>query len=77
MSIEEDESEANYFAMCLLMPREWLLADLRKLGSIDVCDDPNIRKLAKKYGVAEQLMAIRIADLLKTCRGRAARIGAG
>lgn len=58
------EREANYFAMCLLMPRDWLLADLKALGSIDVCDDPNIRKLAKKYGVSEQMMTVRIVDLI-------------
>ena len=66
MSIaDEQEREANLFAMELLMPRKFLLKDLRALGSIDMCDDSNIRKLARKYGVGEQLMTLRIATILK------------
>lgn len=61
----KEEAEANHFAMCLLMPAKFLLADLEALGSIDVCDDPNIRVLGKKYGVTEQMMTVRIYDLLK------------
>lgn len=62
---EVEELEANVFAMELLMPEEFLRRDLTELGSIDVCDDANIRKLAKRYEVSEQLMTFRIADLLR------------
>lgn len=62
---EQMEAEANYFAMCLLMPYEFMKKDLEELGEIDVCDDPKIRKLAKKYQVTEQLMMIRIGQVTK------------
>jgi Zn-dependent peptidase ImmA (M78 family) len=65
MTKEEMEQEANAFAVALLMPKKMVLADLAALGSIDVCDDPNIRALAKKYGVSEQMMTMRIASLLR------------
>jgi Zn-dependent peptidase ImmA (M78 family) len=59
------EAEANSFAMELLMPTEFLLRDLKQMGGIDLADDVQITKLAKKYRVAISLMAIRIGQILK------------
>lgn len=58
------EAEANAFAMELLMPSEFLLRDLKQMGGIDLADDEQVAKLAKKYRVAVSLMAIRIGQLL-------------
>jgi Zn-dependent peptidase ImmA (M78 family) len=59
------EHEANIFAMELLMPREFLLKDLKAMGGIDVSDDDDVAKLAKKYRVSQDLMAIRIGQLIE------------
>ncbi len=57
------EREANQFAMELLMPTAFLLKDLRRGVDIESADD--IHKLAKKYGVSDALMAIRIGQLIE------------
>ena len=57
------DQEANAFAMELLMPADWLRADIAKLGGIDIEDDAALAKLAKKYRVSPQVMAIRIGEL--------------
>lgn len=59
------EAEANAFAMELLMPTEFLLRDLKQMGGIDLADDAQITRLAKKYRVAVSLMAIRIGQLVR------------
>ena len=58
------EQEANYFAMHLLVPTEMLRREYAKLGPVDVTDDncPVLHKLAKRFGVSRQLMAMRIAE---------------
>jgi Zn-dependent peptidase ImmA (M78 family) len=58
------EHEANIFAMELLMPTDFLLRDLKALGGIDIADDADVAKLAKKYRVSQGLMAIRIGQLV-------------
>ncbi len=66
MSVDQtQEREANYFAMCLLMPESFLRADLQKMGGIDLCDPDPLLKLAKRYGVSPAMMAIRIGMLFK------------
>lgn len=57
------DAEANVFAMELLMPRESLLADIKKLGGVDIEDDKAMTKLAKKYRVSITVMALRIGQL--------------
>ena len=57
------EKEANYFARCLLMPREFVLADLKAQGGVDLCEDSQVKKLAVKYGVSVSLMALRIYEV--------------
>lgn len=58
------ETEANAFAMALLMPRKFLLADIRQMGGVDITDDVQVAKLAKKYKVSVSLMAVRIGQIL-------------
>jgi Zn-dependent peptidase ImmA (M78 family) len=57
------EREANYFARCLLMPRRFVLADLKATGGVDLCEDDQVKQLAKKYGVSVSLMALRIYEV--------------
>jgi Zn-dependent peptidase ImmA (M78 family) len=59
------EAEANEFAMELLMPSDWLLADVRKMGGFDVCDDDKLAKLAKKYRVPVTLLTLRLGMLME------------
>ena len=57
------EREANYFARCLLMPRKFLIADLKALGGVDLCEDDQVKILSKKYRVSISLMALRIYEV--------------
>lgn len=59
------EVEANSFAMELLMPEAWLRRDVKALGGIDLEDEKEIRKLADRYRVGEQIMTLRLGQLLK------------
>lgn len=63
VALAQMDREANAFAMELLMPEEWLRADLAKLGGIDIEDERKIGKLAKKYGVSSPVMILRLAQL--------------
>lgn len=58
----EEDREANYFAMCLLMPESLLRKDLEGVA-LDVCDDASIAKLARRYVVSIQLMTMRLTQL--------------
>lgn len=59
------EREANLFAMELLMPEHLLRADIAKMGGVDISNDVDgINKLARRYGVTDQVMAVRIGYLL-------------
>lgn len=57
------EREANYFAMHLLVPSSLLRAELDKIGGIDLsADDGTLKKLAKKFGVSEAVIAFRVGE---------------
>lgn len=58
------EAEANAFAMELLMPADWVRADIRKLGGIDIEDDAKVEKMARRYKVSTAVMTIRIGQLI-------------
>jgi Zn-dependent peptidase ImmA (M78 family) len=60
-SVDENEIEANQFAAALLMPADLIKEDVHRLTGTDVL--VAIRKLAKKYGVSEQAMSIRLSAL--------------
>lgn len=54
------QHEANIFAMELLMPFDFVVADMQ---GIDLADDLEIEKLANRYRVPRGVMAMRIADV--------------
>ena len=59
MTDEDLESEANLFAMLLLMPTEFIKEDFDK--GISIADDKQVKTLANKYQVPLTAMALRIA----------------
>jgi Zn-dependent peptidase ImmA (M78 family) len=56
------EKEANYFAMCLLMPAHLVKQEVAKL-TIDLTDDTAIKSLAKTFDVSMTAMALRLSQL--------------
>jgi Zn-dependent peptidase ImmA (M78 family) len=61
--MDAEDTEADYFATELLMPREWLIKDVRAMGGIDLTEDREVAQLAKKYGVSISMMAVRLMQL--------------
>lgn len=61
--LKEDE-EANYFAMCLLMPESQVRETAREHPEIDIVDGGSgLNALADKFLVSEQMMLIRLMQL--------------
>lgn len=64
---DNDEIEANHFAACLLIPRPFLISELRasKIPSeaLSRGDDDAIARLAKRYLVSPQAMTLRLINL--------------
>ena len=67
---DEKEWESAYFAMCLLIPKDSLLKVVEIFGGLEnVLNDYQLLKaISRLYNVEEQLMEIRIKDLLKNDR---------
>lgn len=64
MSDEQEEAEANEFAMHLLIPTNLLLAELKKIKGIDLGGDGNeVKLLANKFKVPVAAMAVRIGQV--------------
>lgn len=59
----EDEKEANLFAAELLMPVDFIQADLADVNEFDLEDDDFIRDLAARYEVSSQAMTFRLSYL--------------
>ncbi|MCY4305435.1 MAG: ImmA/IrrE family metallo-endopeptidase [Aestuariivita sp.] len=57
------EIEVNTFASELLMPREFLLKTCSEKG-LDMDDDVNVERLAKKFRVSVSAMTYRLANLI-------------
>lgn len=57
----EQEAEANYFAMCLLMPEFLLRPDFEKYHGKTL--EETVTGLAKRYKVSELHMSIRLGQL--------------
>jgi len=53
------EQEANEFAAELLMPTDWIKADVADMGIAQL----DAVRLARRYGVSEQAMWIQLLDL--------------
>lgn len=62
-SPEMEDREANCFAMCLLMPAEFVRREVQAMGGIDIEDEKAMAKLAKKFGVSVPLMALRLGQI--------------
>jgi Zn-dependent peptidase ImmA (M78 family) len=62
-AVDEAEREANFFAATLLMPRQFLDADLAGLDFFDLLDDTVLFELARKYGVSTQALLNRLKNL--------------
>jgi len=56
------EKEANYFAMCLLMPANLVKQEAAKL-TFDLTNDDAIKSLAKTFDVSTTAMALRLSQL--------------
>lgn len=56
------EIEANAFASELLMPRDWVLAEIQ--GGLDIDDDEKLAMLARRFKVSQAAMQFRLMDLL-------------
>lgn len=59
-----DDEAANYFAMQLLMPTEFLLEDLND-PDFDFLNDTKMKKLADKYQVSVSMICYRITEIKK------------
>lgn len=60
---DDDEREANLFAATLLMPKEFLEADLESEEDIDLLDGDFLHGLARRYGVSAQALVNRLKNL--------------
>lgn len=56
----QQEREANLFASALLMPADWVRA---QIAGQEVVDEQDVAALAQAFGVSEQAMAIRLQQL--------------
>lgn len=56
------EQEANYFALALLMPREILIREI-KSAKLDLTNDVALKELAKKFGVSQTALMVRMSHL--------------
>lgn len=59
---DKREIQANAFAASVLMPEDLLRADLHGAG-IDIQDDVAVKRLAERYQVSPQSLAIRLVNL--------------
>lgn len=59
---KKQEDEANYFAMCLLMPEPLIKNQIAKTGNTLETED-DVLILARAFEVSEQIMLIRLIDL--------------
>ena len=59
------EREANYFAMCLLMPEQFVRDEVKKMGGLDLVDDLKLNKLARKFQVSDGMMAMRLEQVFQ------------
>ena len=62
LSDMEMDTEANRFAIELLMPAAWVKKDLENM-EFDLCEDKQLKSLAKRYGVSMTAMALRLKSL--------------
>jgi Zn-dependent peptidase ImmA (M78 family) len=68
LGTQREEIQANLFAASLLMPREFLMADLKE--GIDFEADADLKRLAERYQVSAQALTLRVNRLLALEPGR-------
>ena len=56
------EDEANYFALCLLMPEKLVREEVAKV-EWDLASDDALKYMARTFGVSLTAMAVRLCDL--------------
>lgn len=61
-AVDKEEIEANRFAAALLMPEDMLKKDLSR-SEIDLENEGNLKKLAKKYKVSLQSFTFRVINI--------------
>ncbi len=61
----KEEREANQFAAALLMPSEWVYREIGN-NNLNLDDDLAVMDLAERFGVSEQAMSFRLANLRLT-----------
>ena len=61
----DEEDKACYFTMCLLLPKENFLNDVKSLGGFNIVRSSRekLEFLAKKYKVETTLVYLRLEDL--------------
>lgn len=61
----DQDAEANYFAICLLMPRALVIDELEKLLGIDpnMEADEIVARLSRKFAVGHVAMTMRLVEL--------------
>ena len=63
MIISDEEREANYFAISLLMPKQLVHNWVEAHGPLDFCDDGALKQMAKDFGVSLVVAAVRLSGL--------------
>jgi Zn-dependent peptidase ImmA (M78 family) len=58
----DEEAEANAFAMELLMPKQMVIQEVRRIG-YSLGDDHKLRLLAARFQVPLDIMAVRIGAI--------------
>jgi Zn-dependent peptidase ImmA (M78 family) len=61
--VDTEEKEANLFAAELLIPAHFLAADISQLHGVDLSDEDQIKKLARRYEVSPLALGYRLAYL--------------
>ncbi len=56
------EIQANRFAAALLMPEQFIRSDMKKTP-LDMADEDTLALMAKRYGVSQHALAIRLVNL--------------
>lgn len=64
-----EDLEANYFAMCLLMPEDFVRREVKAMGGFDIEDQKSLAQLARKFQVSVPLMMLRLGQLKFGKRG--------
>ena len=62
LAVDIEEIEANFFAACLLMPKQFLIA----LDAIEALDsDQAVERLATAFKVSRHAMSLRLANVYR------------